>query len=830
VQFTQFISVLKETGNEKAYNIFTTDGAEVFLTSDQVQFLKVQMKLWSKSSNYEGFCPDDEMIAKTVQGHLNDGKFFLDEKFKLDKTLEERRREVVPLIKNFVRIVKENRVWINPSKTHLPSNYIKRKVQNETSSATLIEIVIQKRDKLVLVADAPGMGKSSGLTKLEIDLRNNPSIPLPRIIIRKNLNQCSTFLKQISEEKVITLSVFMKRFADFIPEVTFFCPNGSTVPVYVLLDGLDEVLPLYSGAMMNLLAGLLKPEYINKPSGYYIEMVVLTTRPHLRKMIEEKFSVNAYALVPLSDQEQIEYLTNQVGISNMQEAQRKLEELPKSVRSLMSNPLMLHIYSQVFFDSSSGMLDLYSLYTKFMEKKHEVFISEKEHGDLESQPTLYRKKQLLNENLRYYYYIAVKEMTYTIPVADTNLDLIFFIDEQFPGRVMEVPSEVKLEELLSYGLIVHETAVYPYHVRFKHRSFAEYFYAKMMTDVQNTPAKIRNALFACEYKDGSNLADFVSCVINKDEKAVHFVSTGWTELVQQVVCMRSKELSTFTGIKGKLQDHILNNTIEYDKKCEIKNKLLVRDMHTAKVFIRWLSEIGMETRVKFLLQKNMNQVLAAILFSPDDEIQTFATKFLLVSGKIEDIIKEELKKCKNIIQVAVQLESKLKFDPSNLFADFLLERLRKWMSMDEIKKAVLECINNPELFIAAWVENTQLSSFIASVLSKNELFRLVWTSFPGNMNFCRCWGKEFCLTSVLKFRFKSGYFAGKSFFQSSVNEDFMDVVWSEVKRNFQDACNIFYADGNILFLIKLETNLREFMIGKVIDKTSQKIKDKDKGV
>jgi len=401
-QFRQFIKILKDTGNEKAHEIFTIDGAEVFLTRDQVELLKVQMKLWNENSIYQGFCMDDEIIANSVQGYLNDGKLYSGDKFQLHESLRDKRREVVPLLKKFVSVVQENRVWINPSKTQLPDNNIERKVRRNSSVSSLVEIVMEKQNKLIVLADGPGMGKSCALTKLEMDLRRNPTIPFPRVIIRKNLNQCSKFLKQVSSQTETTLSIFIKQFADFVPD---WNEDSSVVPVYVLLDGLDEVLPLYKKPMMSLLNGLLKPspESANINNGYDLEMVVLTTRPHLTKMIQNKFGINACTLIPLSDQEQIEYLTKQVEILGQKgEAEMKLKELPKSARSLMSNPLMLHLYSQVCADRSSGMLDVYSLYTKFMEKKHEVYISEKEHGDLDSQPTVWRKKQLLDINLAYY--------------------------------------------------------------------------------------------------------------------------------------------------------------------------------------------------------------------------------------------------------------------------------------------------------------------------------------------------------------------------------------------------------------------------------------------
>jgi len=64
---------------------------------------------------------------------------------------------------------------------------------------------------------------------------------------------------------------------------------------------------------------------------------------------------------------------------------------------------MLHFYSPVCVDSSSsGLLDLYFLYTRFIEKKQELFIIEKEGGDLDKMTRVRREKQLLLKNLGFY--------------------------------------------------------------------------------------------------------------------------------------------------------------------------------------------------------------------------------------------------------------------------------------------------------------------------------------------------------------------------------------------------------------------------------------------
>jgi len=58
------------------------------------------------------------------------------------------------------------------------------------------------------------------------------------------------------------------------------------------------------------------------------------------------------------------------------------------------------------------------------------------------------------------------------------MELISSIDEKCPGvNVIRKPNEDEIDEILSYGLIVKEN---PLRLRFKHRSFAEFFYVKAM--------------------------------------------------------------------------------------------------------------------------------------------------------------------------------------------------------------------------------------------------------------------------------------------------------------------------------------------------------------
>jgi len=184
------------------------------------------------------------------------------------------------------------------------------------------------------------------------------------------------------------------------------------------------------------------------------------------------------------------------------------------------------------------------------------------------------------------------------------------------------------------------------------------------------------------------------------------------------------------------------------------------------VLVKWLSEIDENNRERFLLQTNMSQVLAAIVFSIDKDTQNFVKKCFIVSKDTEHRIREVLKNCKNMIQIAVKWEHV--FNGRKLCSDFLFERMRKRLSLDEVKRVALQCSWIDKQFMKTSVENIQLSSFFASTLSQDELHSLVWSSDPGHRigYFCRDWGKDPCLKDMLKLRLNFGNGRKKSLFQS----------------------------------------------------------------
>jgi len=273
---------------------------------------------------------------------------------------------------------------------------------------------------------------------------------------------------------------------------------------------------------------------------------------------------------------------------------------------------------------------------------------------------------------------------------------------------------------------------------------------------------------------GSNVAGLVSCIIREDSEAVQFVSKGWT-VPRNVTLSRYVEET-----EKKSLDHIFANTIEYEMECEVKDRLLVLDTYEDKLFVKWLS--GKEDKKlvrEILLQDSMSQVLAAVVFSEDEEIKAFVNESLVVGDDhVEERIKALLIKCPNIkIQIAVKW--KFMRNHERLRPDLVFERMTRWLTLNEMKQTAKKCLSTDCQFVEIIMKNAQLSSFFASVLPRDELFGLVWDGGNGpQMELIgRCWGEEFYpKTLLIKFRIKSGGCKGKSLFHRYCVSDNLNLT------------------------------------------------------
>jgi len=93
--------------------------------------------------------------------------------------------------------------------------------------------------------------------------------------------------------------------------------------------------------------------------------------------------------------------------------------------------------------------------------------------------------------------------------------------------------------------------------------------------------------------------------------------------------------------------------------CAEKERLLVLDTYEDKWLLKWVNGKDDKKKVvrEILLQDSMSQVLLAVTCSEDEDIQSFVNEFLLFGDDdVEERMKEVLRKCPNLIQIACHWE------------------------------------------------------------------------------------------------------------------------------------------------------------------------------
>jgi hypothetical protein len=255
------------------------------------------------------------------------------------------------------------------------------------------------KSKTVIISDTAGMGKSTFLTYVSKKLKEKSFKNNASWIIRLNLNDYTVKLKQYTDTKFTfdsaidflsgKLLLFETKF-----EQELFKLNIRLGKAIIMFDGFDEISPYYKETVINLLQVLKKND---------IQQLWITTRPNMRKDLEENLEQFAFNLEPFSRQDQINYLKmywmNRLNIFDCDStklstyAEALLENLEKSInndKELTGIPLQSRMLAEVFEKDCKTFykahqlkpeldtkLDLIDLYGKFLNNKYEINIIEK---------------------------------------------------------------------------------------------------------------------------------------------------------------------------------------------------------------------------------------------------------------------------------------------------------------------------------------------------------------------------------------------------------------------------------------------------------------------
>lgn len=153
------------------------------------------------------------------------------------------------------------------------------------------------QDKIVLISDSAGMGKTTILSNLAVKIKtNHPFLWVVRIDLN---NQSSTFKAALKKrlKSIRVADLLSDQLESEFARKLFFKPNK----VVLMLDAVDEV----NSSHLDLVMGMMAEAKVQDN----FARIFVTTRPHLCEELERRLEVAAFTLEPFSQENQVDFLT-----------------------------------------------------------------------------------------------------------------------------------------------------------------------------------------------------------------------------------------------------------------------------------------------------------------------------------------------------------------------------------------------------------------------------------------------------------------------------------------------------------------------------------------
>jgi len=363
-----------------------------------------------------------------------------------------------------------------------------------------------EHQRVMLISDTAGMGKSTLLTHLSKQIKQN--FPA-KWVVRIDLNDHTDALKTLKQEEI-----GKKKAIEFVSEKVLklepgldaelfklCCEKKQKVRVVIMLDGFDEISPFYKNTVIYLLQVLRQTA---------VEQLWVTTRPHMGEELEDKLQQLSYTLEPFSEKNQVEFLTKFWGLKDWfiepndkgeERDKRKLEiyaeklidELSKSIRDkdrkFTGIPLHTCMLAEAFDEevktfyrsaeskpNSQFQLELIELYGRFIQRKYDIYQKEKLQVPVNSAFANEQRERELRLMRKDNQLLALEVLfsEEQVTLFQNNLETFFSVKELTRIGIVQVSDEGKLH--------------------FIHRTFAEYYVADYMvnslTEGNNTSQQV----------------------------------------------------------------------------------------------------------------------------------------------------------------------------------------------------------------------------------------------------------------------------------------------------------------------------------------------------
>jgi hypothetical protein len=381
------------------------------------------------------------------------------------------------------------------------------------------------KERVTIIADTPGMGKSTILTYLAAQEKaSNPALWVIRINLVDHVNLLDT-MNFHNEDQVIDFLSDTEKLKTELEKKLLHHRLSQQDKIALLLDGFDEISPTYKGKVIQLLRILKKTP---------LDKIWITTRPHMQHELEDKLQVFSYVLKPFSpkDQERFlkEFWKKHLNLRSINEqlldvyTQELIELVTRSIRdrekAFTGVPLQTRMLAEAFqedfkkFNVSTEKgsklpekLDLLDLYQRFIQSKYKIFYEEKKKDNINNPA-----QTLPNEIFE-----KIANQKHCRLAWDTLFHDKVEFDANEDTFLQELLSSVSDEELSRIGIV----QVINDKPNFIHRTFAEYFAAQWFVDELNN--EDQNKYSFCKFlkerifkPDNEVLRNFFDRILAKD--------------------------------------------------------------------------------------------------------------------------------------------------------------------------------------------------------------------------------------------------------------------------------------------------------------------------
>jgi shikimate kinase len=337
-----------------------------------------------------------------------------------------------------------------------------------------------QRQKVMLIADTAGMGKTTVLTHMSKQIKQKfPTHWVVRIDLNDHADVLKSQIKQKREAVEFLSEDLLKPDTDL--EKNLFKQFLEVGKVVLILDGFDEISPVYKETVIDLLKALKQTS---------VEHLWVTTRPHLRDALEDNLQQLSYTIQPFPEANQVEFLTKfwsqklSLEAANQERLEIYATALIKKLAQSISDedkefagvPLQTRMLAEAFgkelktfYQSGKSnpdlpdTLNLLELYKRFIDRKYDIYQEEKAK-------TMGHNVAATDQRERDYENIRKRHQLLALQVLriEKHVD-IFEVNSEFPFQ------DEKLARICILQYIGNKPV-------FIHRTFAEYYAADFLVN------------------------------------------------------------------------------------------------------------------------------------------------------------------------------------------------------------------------------------------------------------------------------------------------------------------------------------------------------------